>query len=142
MEQLLTHIFGDYILQSDWQATNKSKRTIPCLVHVLLYTSCFLLLTNNCITLLIIGSTHFILDRFPIIIRRLIWFKNHIGPGFKFVPFNLCKITGYYDHYGSPSNININGYSLRDNHITIWLYIITDNFIHLTINYFAIKYFG
>src|SRR5690348_16822885 len=98
MEQLLCHIFGDYILQSDYLALNKSKRSWPCLVHVLLYTSVFLLLTTSWKALLIIGGVHFILDRFPVIIRRLIWFKNHIAPGLKFVPYNKCKITGYYDN--------------------------------------------
>lgn len=142
MEQLLTHIFGDYILQSDWMAMNKNKQSLPCLVHVIIYTSVFLLLTTSWKALLIIGGTHFILDRFPVIVRRLIWVKNHIGPGFKFVPFNLCNVTGYYDGFGNNSNVQINGYSQRLNYVTIWLYIITDNFLHLSINYLALKYFG
>lgn len=148
MEQLFAHIFGDYILQSDWMAMNKSKRSLPCLVHVLLYTSVFLLLTTSWKALLVIGVTHFVLDRFPIIIRRMIWLKNHVGPGLKFVPFNKCEATGYYDNIlnevtGKPyTNETVNGYGPRLNYITIWLYIITDNFLHLLTNYLAIKYLG
>ena len=98
MEQLLVHILGDYILQSDWQALNKSKRTIPCLTHVLIYTSCFLILTTSWKALLVIGGVHFILDRWHGTIRRLIWAKNHLGPGLKGVPYEKCQATGYYDN--------------------------------------------
>ena len=146
MEQLLIHIFADYGLQSDWMALNKSKRSLPCLVHVLIYTSVFLLLTTSWKALLVIGAFHFLFDRFPIIIRRLIWLKNHIGPGFKYVSFNKCEVTGYYDNIlnevtGKPyTNEIVNGYGPRLNYITIWLYIITDNALHLLTNYLAIKY--
>jgi hypothetical protein len=146
MTQLLAHIFGDYIMQSDWMAMNKSKRTWPCLVHILLYTSVFLLLTTSWKALLVIGGVHFILDRFPIIIRRLIWLKNHMGPSGKYVPFEACSVTGYYDNvlnevtgqaYGSA---NVNGFTPRLNYVTVWLYIITDNFLHLLTNYLALTY--
>ncbi len=147
--QLLAHLFGDYVLQSDWMAMNKSKRTWPCLVHVLLYTSMFLFITTSWKALLVIGGVHFILDRWPIIIRRLIWLKNHIGPGFKYVPFEKAGITGYYDtiyqeSVGNPTYINkdedINGFKPRLNYITIWLYIITDNLLHIATNYLALTY--
>lgn len=152
--QLLVHFWADYFWQSDWMAMNKSKRTWPCLVHVLIYTSCFLILTTSWKALLVIGVTHFIIDRWPVIIRRLIWFKNHLGPAFKFVPYEKCNITGYYDNIanevtGKPFEkcefIRLNRkddirYDARLNYVTIWLYIITDNLFHLTINYFAITY--
>lgn len=155
MPQLLTHVLGDYICQSDWMAMNKSKRSWPCLVHVILYTACFLLLTTSWKALLVIGVTHYILDRYPVILRRLIWMKNHIGPGFVFVPFSKCQGTGYYDNlinevtgkteretkYFCQFDRKVDVmYEARLNYITIWLYIITDNFCHLTINYFALKY--
>jgi len=146
MEQILAHIFGDYIFQSDWMALNKSKRSLPCFVHVMIYTSVFLLLTTSWKALLVIGVFHFIFDRFPVIIRRLIWFKNHLGPGFKFVPFNKCEVTGYYDNIlneltNKPfTDYLVNGYGPRLNYITVWLYIITDNALHLLTNYLALKY--
>jgi hypothetical protein len=159
MEQLLVHVFADYLVQSDHMALNKSKRTFPCLVHVVIYTACFLILTTSWKALLVIGGTHFILDRFPVILRRLIWWKNHLSPHLTYAPYEKCQATGYYDNLinevtGKPSekfheqNIfnefgcwkaNVR-FEPRLNYISIWLYIITDNFFHLTINYFALKY--
>jgi len=143
MTQILVHLWGDFVLQSDWMALNKSKRSFNCLIHVLIYTSFFLLLTTSWKALLVIGGTHFLIDRFPIIVKRLIWLKNHLNPQFSYVPFKYCNITGYFDdltnaktpkkeikQYGTPRLFSV----------TIWLCIITDNLFHLTINYFAIKY--
>ena len=143
MEQLLAHIFGDFILQSDWMAMNKNKKTLNCLVHVLIYTSVFLLLTTSWKALFVIGGTHFIIDRFPIIVKKLIWWKNHFPTGY--LPFSMCDTTGYYDD--SPYNTVKGefpphlGYGKpRLFFVTCWLYIVTDNFLHLSINYFALTY--
>jgi hypothetical protein len=104
--------------------------------------------------LLFIGITHFIFDRFPIIIKRLIWIKNHINPTLSYPPFKYCDTTGYYDE--SPINTNQNPYCVRKNeqsiwketdtrrpfYITIWLYIITDNMVHLVCNLLALMLFS
>ena len=162
MEQLLTHIFADYFTQSDWMAMNKSKRVVPCLVHVLLYTSVFLFLTFSWKALLVIGVTHFILDHWPNLLRRAIWFKNHLNPRGVYAPYNKCNATGYYDNiqnelhkqpYENECYVehmcfkNKEGLVYKDdilyprlNYITVWLYIITDNFLHLFINYMALRY--
>jgi len=60
------------------------------------------MLTLSWKALLFIGVSHFIFDRWPIIIKRLIWFKNHLNPQLKFAPFKFCDTTGYYDD--SPYN--------------------------------------
>ena len=117
MEQLLTHIFGDFVLQSDYLAMNKSKHSWPCFIHICIYTSCFLMLTLSWKALLVIGVTHFLIDRFHTPLRRFIWLKNHIGPGFKYVPFEKCKWTGYYDNLNAVASgvaythENINGFT-------------------------------
>jgi len=149
MEQLLCHLAGDYVFgQSDWMAMNKSKRSLPCAIHVCLYTACFLLLTVSWKALLVIGITHFILDRWHFITRRLIWYKNHLGPGFTYVPYRLCLASGYFDNLLNEVN-NVPRerwetkwgiYNARLNSVSVWLYIITDNFLHLTINFLALKY--
>jgi Protein of unknown function (DUF3307) len=41
MEQLITHLFGDYIFQSEWMANGKTKTSWPALVHALVYSLCF-----------------------------------------------------------------------------------------------------
>lgn len=145
---LLCHLVGDFIVQSDWMALNKNKKTWPCIVHCLIYTACFLVITTSWKALLFIGVTHFIFDRFPIIIKRLIWTKNHFPNGYP--PFGWCSTTGYYDD--SPYN-TYNAVSVLNNpvelygkqrhfFVTIWLYIITDNTIHLICNYLALFLFG
>jgi hypothetical protein len=146
LEQLLVHGFGDFYTQSDWMALNKSKRTIPCLTHVILYTACFFLLTFSWKALLIIGATHFLIDRFHTPLKRLIWWKNHIGPTWDYPQFEYCNTTGYYDDspYNAlkPSAETLAKYGTpRHFFITAWLYIICDNLLHLTINYLALKYF-
>lgn len=160
MEQLLAHIFGDYILQSDWMAMNKSKRTIPCLVHVLLYTSVFILLGASWQALLVIGSVHFVFDRWHYPLKMAIWLKNHLNPKFRYPPFSYCDMTGYYDDSPYTTEAKkrfketegrifktLAGEKLpewwgdkRLFFITMWLYIITDNFLHLLTNYLALKY--
>ena len=145
LQQLLIHGIGDYILQSDYQALNKSKCWFPCFIHVLIYTSMFLFLTTSWKALLVIGGTHYIIDRYPIIVKRLIWLKNHGNPTFRYPSFKCCDTTGYFDD--SPIN-TAKGEVYFDNvlqtrrpfYITIWLYIITDNLLHLTINFLALKY--
>ena len=149
MELILCHLLGDYVLQSDWMAMNKARKTIPCLVHCILYTIPFLLITQDWKALLFIFGTHFLIDRFPIIVKRLIWFKNHINPKLAFPSFEKCKTTGYFDNLGCELGIcrenrteTVRGieYQPRINYITIWLYIITDNFLHLACNYFAVTF--
>ena len=151
---LLCHFFGDYIAQTDWMAMNKSKKSWNCFVHVLIYTSCFLVLTTSWKALLFIGVTHFILDRWHVILRRMIWWKNHF-PTFKYPPFKYCNTTGYYDD--SPYNTYYliqNPKNAFDNEwnksmiksygqprlffITMWLYIIQDNLLHLICNLIAL----
>ena len=129
--QLLTHLVGDYILQSDWMAVNKSKKTLPCLVHVLIYTACFfisgLLFGHISLTaLLVIGTTHFIIDRNPILIKKLIWWKNRILKPYKIhtPSWNDCHMTGF-----DPA---------RPDYIRVWLMIVVDNIFHLVINALAI----
>lgn len=147
MNQLLVHILGDFILQSDWMALNKSKRTIPCLVHVIIYTSCFLLLTTSWKALAVIGITHFLIDRFHTPLKRFIWLRNHLNPTFEYPRYTWCDSTGYYDD--SPYNSGKGEFfyyvpppetTPRLFFISMWLYIIHDNFLHLTINYLALTY--
>ena len=146
MEQLLAHIFGDFVLQSDYLALNKSKRSWPCLVHVLIYTSVFLFLTFSWKALLVIGVTHFLLDRFHTPLKRLIWWRNHLNPTLSYAPFKTnCDTTGYFDAYPlihtEPIMDKRGGlHTQRLAFITMWLYIIHDNFLHLLINFLALKY--
>ena len=119
MEQLLLHLFGDFILQNDWMALNKKEKTwkgeLACQVHCILYALPFLLITNW-MAVVVIYISHYALDRTNIV-SHLIAAKN----GIKDV-----------------SNLGFN--PDRPFALSIWLYIFTDNTIHLIFNYLAITF--
>lgn len=141
---LLCHLIGDFVLQTDGMALNKSKKSWNCLVHVLIYTACFTLLTLSWKALLFIGVTHFILDRWHFILRRLVWCRNHFPNGYP--AFGYCDTTGYYDDspYNSlkPNESDVEKYGKpRLFFITMWLYIVHDNVLHLLCNLIALTFF-
>ena len=144
--QLIVHGVGDFYSQSDWMAMNKPKATLPCLVHVLLYTACFLFLTINWKALLLIAVSHFIIDRWHTLLKRLIWLKNHIGPTWSYPEFKYCQATGYYDdaphNPNKPDEATISKFGPpRYYCVTQWLYIICDNLLHLLCNYWILFLF-
>lgn len=123
MEQLLIHLWGDYITQTDWMANNKTKRNLAAFAHATVYTLPFLLLTQSLTALLVIGITHFYIDRYRLA-RYVIFAKNWITD--RSLSWADCNATGY--HKDAPA------------WLAIWLMIIADNTLHLTINYAAIRW--
>jgi hypothetical protein len=127
MIQLILHLIGDYVTQSDWMAVNKTKRSVPAAAHALVYSLPFLLLTGvgvrGLVAWLIILDTHFLIDRYRLA-RYVVWAKNWIGPGNR--PWSECTATGY------PPG--------RPDWLCVWLLIIADNTMHLAINYSALRW--
>jgi len=120
MEQLLLHLIGDYVTQSHWMATRKTKSSCPALCHAVLYSLPFLAIGSP-LAVLVICVTHFFMDRFRIA-RYVIWFKNRfLSPYTPELFWNNCKDTGY------PSKTPA--------WLAVWLMIIADNTIHLCFNY-------
>jgi hypothetical protein len=78
-DMLVLHAFGDYILQSDWMANQKTKSSWPALAHVITYTLPFLVLTRSPAALAIILGTHFVIDRWRLA-RYICWAKNFLQP--------------------------------------------------------------
>jgi hypothetical protein len=114
MEQLLCHLVGDYVFQTNWMAHNKSKKTAVATLHAFLYVLPFRLITPSPLALFIIFSTHLLIDRFNLALhfmRLRNWCRTDNG----FPPETPAYLS---------------------NLITI----IIDNSFHLIINYFAIKY--
>lgn len=121
MEQLLLHLFGDFVLQNDYVGTTKKKKTtkglLYCIFHCTTYAIPFLLITNW-MGAFLIGFTHFLIDRWDFVG----WFNSKK---------NFVKTRENF------------GFNLdRPFAISIWLYIITDNTIHLILNWFIISYFN
>ena len=110
-DQIVAHLVGDYLTQSHWMATEKTKRSVAAGVHALIYTAGFLFITRNPIALAIVGGTHFLIDRYRLA-RFVVWAKNGCrGP---------ITATGYPD--GVPP------------WLAVWLLIIADNTMHILIN--------
>lgn len=121
MEQLILHLIGDYVTQSGWMANNKTKRTWPALVHATVYALPFLLI-GSFRAVLVIWSTHFLIDRFRLA-RFVCFAKEFAGGSPKWAD---CSATGY------PSEV--------PPFLAVWLMIACDNTLHLAINYAAIRW--
>src|SRR4051812_27883217 len=104
-DQLLAHAIGDYILQSDWMANEKTKKSVAALAHVATYGLPFLFLRPSWKAYPVIVGTHFIVDRWRLA-RFVVWAKNFIAPpsrnfdsyygGVKTeASWAECKTTGY-----------------------------------------------
>ncbi len=122
-DQLVLHAVGDYILQSDWMATEKTKKNVAALAHVVTYALPFLLLTTSPAAIAFIAGTHFIIDRWRLA-RFVCWAKNWPWPGRR--PWHECTTTGY------PSD--------RPPWLATWLMIIADNVMHVALNGVALRW--
>lgn len=122
-DQIVAHLVGDYIIQSDWMANEKRKRTLAATIHAFTYTLPFFLLTQSGPALAFIFGTHLLIDRFGLA-RYVVWAKNLPYPGSK--PWAECNVTGYPNE--------------RPAWLAVWLLIIADNTLHLICNAVALKW--
>lgn len=150
--QVIAHVLGDYVFQSDWMAQTKTKQHLPAAAHALVYTLIFALFGASIPALLVIGGSHFLIDRYRLA-RYVCWAKNFlapratteveyttafVGPGGRefydekihvtrwWYPWSECTGTGYHKD--------------RPIWLSVWLLIITDNVLHLIINALALRY--
>jgi hypothetical protein len=127
--QLVAHAVGDYIFQSQYMADWKAKRSLAALAHVLTYLLPFLLLTRSPLALLVIGGTHFLIDRFRLA-RYVCWLKN--GP--------LVGRRGLLSWQGW-APLTATGYpETVPAWMAVWLMIIADNCLHVLINGAALRW--
>lgn len=116
-DQLVAHLVGDYIIQSDWMANEKTKRSFAAAVHAITYALPFLFITTGVAALAVIISTHFVIDRWRLA-RYVCWVKNGCkGP---------ITATGYSED--------------KPAWLAVWLLIIADNTMHIVINGAAIAW--
>lgn len=165
MTQLLAHLWGDYILQSDWMAENKAKRDFPAAVHAFVYTLCFIPLTLHlgsamrmAAAIFAINVSHFLIDRYRLA-RYVVWAKNWMGPRQQWLvkldqqtleeagPWRARNNEShqYPDALRFTANPPLQqcptGYPPdRPVWLAVWLLIIAGNTLHLTINYLALRY--
>jgi hypothetical protein len=150
-DQLLCHAFGDYVFQSDYMASHKTRQSVAALAHAVTYTFSFLLLTRSVPALLVIFGTHFVIDRWRLA-RYVCWIKNFLQPKFLWTrtcscgpsekcgpscgkpvttlvrnyPWSECSATGYHED--------------RPAWMSVWLLIIADNCLHVVCNGLAIRF--
>ena len=78
MIQLLLHLIGDYLLQTDWMAKNKKAKThnglYACILHCFVYSLPFFY-TANYRQVALISLTHFLIDRWFFVK----WYMNTFG---------------------------------------------------------------
>lgn len=146
MIQLILHLIGDYVTQSDWMAQRKTKETFAAACHALVYSLPFLAI-GSVYAWSVILWTHFFIDRFRLA-RFVCYLKNQIlspaifgqrrwenykgmevvddDPSKKFELWKDCDKTGYRND--SPP------------WLTVWLMIAADNTLHLAINFCSLKW--
>lgn len=123
--QLVAHALGDYVLQSDWMALEKTKRSSVALLHALCYSLPFLLFRPSLFAWLAIVVPHFVIDRWRLA-RHVGYVKNFLAPRSYWYPWAECDTTGYNKK--------------RPDWMTVWLLIITDNILHVITNAVALTY--
>ena len=119
MLQIILHVLGDFIFQSSWMADNKKKLNLKgefaCQAHCISYSLPFLFI-GSWRAVLVIYATHYIIDRTNIVA----WFLAYRN-GVKTV-----------DNYGFSQE--------QPYAMSLWLYIITDNFFHIVCNFLALTF--
>ncbi len=160
--QLVAHAIGDYVLQSDWMANEKTKRSTAALAHALTYGVPFLLFQPSLLAMVVIIGTHFIIDRWRLA-RYVCWLKNFFSPRSttetvvtwapveKFdpllptdgdLPQMKSTVTTRETVWRHPwAECSGTGYHKdRPVWMSVWLLIICDNIMHVLINALALRY--
>ena len=135
---LVIHVIGDFVIQSDWMAMEKTKTFFSAFWHAVSYTVLFAFLTTSPYALAFICITHFIIDKWRLA-RYVCWAKNFLAPKWisyevdgketrmvRNLPFKECEATGYLP--GKPP------------WMSFWLMIIADNTLHICCNAIALRW--
>jgi hypothetical protein len=125
MQELILHLVGDYVTQSDWMANEKTKSHGPALVHAAVYSLPFLLLQPSATALVVILWSHFVIDRYRLA-RFVVYAKNWLAPRHYWYAWADCAGTGYHKD--------------RPAWLAVWLMIAADNTLHLAINHLALRF--
>jgi hypothetical protein len=122
MEQILLHLIGDYVTQTNKMAMYKASSWLWASLHGLIYALPFLLVGSS-IAVLVIGLTHILIDHYRLA-RFVIFARNWITE--PHLNWEDCRNTGFT--------------SKMPDYLAVWLLIITDNVLHLVINYGALRW--
>ena len=114
MSIIAMHWVADFVLQSDWQAKNKSKDNLALLLHVTTYTVClavfgfvFLPLDSSTIKLWVLanGIVHVGVDYVTSRINTYLWSKGKVHEFFVSVGFD--QLIHYACLFGSLAYLGV-----------------------------------
>lgn len=137
-ELLMGHLAGDYLLQNEFLALNKSKNTktgwIAAIIHCLLYTFavCVFMWNFNWYWILIVFMSHFLIDKF----NFTEWYLTKIK-GRSLRKF-INKNGFWHDGLPKPQGI-VNRYDILEGGFNALVYTIADNTLHLILMWGAYK---
>lgn len=121
MGPLLAHLVGDYVLQSQPMADRKAGEWRWALLHALIYTVPFLVLTQDPRALLVICATHAVIDHYRLAARWVAFYGTGTRVGGLWAKWNVS--TEPVPPF-----------------LSVWLTIIVDNTFHLAINAAALAW--
>lgn len=124
-DQLIAHAIGDYVLQSDWMANEKTKQSFAAACHAACYSLPFTIFSPSLAAFIVIFGTHFVIDRWRLA-RYVVYAKNFVSPPSTWMPWSECAGTGYHN--------------TRPPWLSVWLLIIADNVMHVICNALALRY--
>lgn len=141
-DQLVAHAIGDYVLQSDWMANEKTKKSAAALCHAGVYSLTFLIFHPSFVAFMVILATHFAIDRWRLA-RYVVYAKNFLAP--KWFDFKTIIDGVQYaemrKNWHSWADCSGTGYHKdRPAWLAVWLLIIADNVMHIVINGLALRY--
>jgi uncharacterized protein DUF3307 len=118
MIQLLCHLYGDFILQNHWMANKKVEMSregwLACTLHVIFYMLPFFIAYDiTPLQFTVMAGTHFLIDKFRLA-KYVQMLRNF-----------------YFRGNGTPN---------APDYLGVWLLFITDNILHVTINYLSLTY--
>lgn len=71
---LVVHFVADFLFQTDWMAINKSKQWDALALHCLVYSACFLVVTEFPVPFVLVTfATHFTTDAITSRITTRLW---------------------------------------------------------------------
>lgn len=125
-DQIVAHLVGDYILQSDWMGVKKTDDFKVAFIHGFFYSVPFLFLNPSLRAFGVIWLSHAIIDHLRLA-KYVVWVKNFLAPRSSWPrPWKECTRTGY-----NPD---------RPDWLAFWLMFIADNTIHIIINGLSLFY--
>ena len=112
MTIIAMHWVADFVLQTDWQAKNKSKNNLALALHVVTYTFCLLWYAAlnipgvvGIIWVLANGVVHFGVDYVTSRINTYLWNKGRVHDFFVMVGFD--QVIHYACLFGSLAFIGV-----------------------------------